>query len=733
MDVNMSGSIDAEVHQELQWGEDTDYLFHQDPLPKLTIRPKDTNARVLGRMLRQKLIYRIKLQTGREITNRANQTFNPFISDPNPPQFYAWHFTREYVRFPEGCLSNWSIQDIRDCNNALENGDFYLTDVRYPCSRPSPRSVNSLPFDASQQGLLAAKLNFKGSRAADRKRLISIAEGAFTNYIVQETGNSSFKFKTILQGNVLNQAQGLPGFRWVFPTVGVLREFPAHGFWTWSTDELLHGLHGLLTRTLTLERSDPLPDPVAPARSRAEAFDLQEQGAPSRLSDSSAVNSNCNRQSIDPKSNAASSCVAFQTEQPTRDSVENFAETAIPNVESGAGLAVPEMSSAVISDRSGEGVHGLDDLIAQLNSRAERWKADRVRLQKYELRERDLLVQNAVKDVRIKEFEVTLARIKSLGSAFGISGSGSSSDAGVSYPAVVSEIAMKDLEAFYAGQLGELRAQNEELTEIIQDQEDAVRESDQLRRRIRVLEKQLADKTLDASAAYEALNSYNRGNISNHRAHNQAMKPASFTNGSGTRTYERNSSVKDTTRKPQSEIGRCDRCGTEKQQCTDSGGPCIRCYATGKQYTFKSTDSNTHIPTTRSSPNTTAGQLDVSGTDAFAKKVATDTSCFLLAKQLQDQNTPQGPYRPRGKYPLQAAYATKPTPQFGSDSQFGWHPQVSPSKRTYETPASANDSCRGPPYWNVQNRQNGGVENGESSKSARLGSYQSPYPINDVS
>ncbi|KAK2623940.1 hypothetical protein QTJ16_006574 [Diplocarpon rosae] len=573
-------------------------------------------------------------------------------------------------------------------------------------------------------------MNFKGSRAADRNRLINIAEGAFRNYIVQETGNSSFNFKTILQGNVSNQAQGLPGFRWVFPTVGVLRKFPAHSFWNWSSDELLHGLHGLLTRTLILERSDLLLDPVAPARSLAKAFNLQEQGAPSRLSEPSAVVFNCNRQSVDLNSNSASSRVAVEIEQPTRDSLENFAELAIPDVESGTGLAVPEISSAATFDRPGDVVHGLDDLIAQLNCRAERWKADRAKLQKYELRERDLLAQNAVKDVRIKEVEVTLARIKSLGSAFSNRGSGSSSDAGAPYPAVVSESAMEDLEAFYSEQLGELRAQNEELIEIIQDQEEAVRESDQLRRRIRALEKQLADKTLDASAAYEALNSYNRGNISNHRAHNQFMKSASFTNGSGTRTCERTSSVKDTNRKPQSGIGRCYHCGTEKQQCTDSGGPCMRCYDIGKQYIFKSTDSNSHIPT---SANTTAGQLDVIETVAFAKKVGTDTSRFLLTKPLQYQNTPKVPYRPQGKYPLQAAYATKPTPQSDSDSQLGWRRQFSPSKRTGGTPASANDSCEGPPYRNVQSRQHVGVENGESRKSARVGSYQSPYPIDDVS
>ncbi|KAK6581869.1 hypothetical protein PZA11_005566 [Diplocarpon coronariae] len=721
-----------EAQEELQWGEDTDYLFHQDPLPKLATRPGDSNARVLGRLLRQKLVYRIQLQTGREISKKnSHGQPNPFVSDPAPPQFYAWKFTDDYPGFPEGFLSSWSIQSVRDCNNALENGDLYLTDVRYPCSRPSPRSSSSLPFDASQQGLLAAKLDFRESRAADRKRLIAIAEGAFTNYIVQVTGNSNFKFETVLRGNDLNQAQGLPGFRWVFPTVG-LRKFPANTFCAWSSDELLYGLHGLLTKTVILERRDPTPDPVAPAHSLPEAHNPQEsleQGAPSRHGEPSAVISDSNTQFIDLESDPASSSVAFQTEQLSRSSLENhsavYADKAILNAEPGAGLPVPEKSGAAIFDHPREGFHGLDDLIAQLNSRTEIWKADWARLQKYELRERDFLAQMADKELRIKELEGALNRLKNLGSAQSNSGSGSG--AGASYPAVESERAMKALGAFYSGQVSELRAQNEELTGIIQDQEEAVRESDQLRRRIRGLEKQLADKSSEASVAYEILNSYAHGyNSSKHGAHNQAMNPLSFTNDSGARFPGRYFSVQDANPKDQAKLVRCDRCKTEKQRCTNPGGPCICCLATGKQCTFELTDSNTKFPTTSSSHNTSTGDLDVGDAVAQAKRVAKDTARFLEASRLQNQNTPQGQYQTQGQYPPQATYTSNSTPQFGSDSQFGLHRQLFPSKRPWENSTSTNNSL-----WELhgkgQKRQNGDDGNGESNKSPRVGSYKSPY------
>tara|TARA_R110002060_G_C2113511_1_gene98277 strand:- start:946 stop:1128 length:183 start_codon:yes stop_codon:yes gene_type:complete len=57
--MNAGPGYDNGSIKEPRWGEDTDYLFYADPLPKLSEIEHESNARVLAKMLRQKLIYRI--------------------------------------------------------------------------------------------------------------------------------------------------------------------------------------------------------------------------------------------------------------------------------------------------------------------------------------------------------------------------------------------------------------------------------------------------------------------------------------------------------------------------------------------------------------------------------------------------------------------------------------------------------------------------------------------------
>ena len=47
---------------DIRWTVDTDYLFNEDVLPTLPKQSKrDSNARILGRMLKQKFIHRISM------------------------------------------------------------------------------------------------------------------------------------------------------------------------------------------------------------------------------------------------------------------------------------------------------------------------------------------------------------------------------------------------------------------------------------------------------------------------------------------------------------------------------------------------------------------------------------------------------------------------------------------------------------------------------------------------
>ncbi len=121
-----------------------------------------------------------ELQTGQELSKRTNCHPNPFVSDPDPPQFYEWRFTPEYAGFPPRGLAAWTQHQTRECNNALENGDLYLVDVRTPGPRPPPQTGRTR-LDVTSGSGLADMGEFNGNQL--RKKLVNVAEAAFTKYI----------------------------------------------------------------------------------------------------------------------------------------------------------------------------------------------------------------------------------------------------------------------------------------------------------------------------------------------------------------------------------------------------------------------------------------------------------------------------------------------------------------------------------------------------------------------
>ncbi|EKD20648.1 uncharacterized protein L3040_006372 [Drepanopeziza brunnea f. sp. 'multigermtubi'] len=691
--------IDFDTLNKLEWGEDTDHLFNQ---PGLKWDQQDHRGerarRLLAKFLEQKLIYRIETL----IDHSQKISYDGRDCLASVHDVYEWQFTRDYPGFPQDAMYDWSLKQIRECNNALENGDLSLVDAR-----PS-------------------KLWGERERE-DRKRLVDIAEAAFTQYIAGETGSSKFHFKDVLMGNIGNQAFGLPGWRWIFPDLGLLTSFPPqkNSFGAWSNDEILHALQALLTKSLKLERIHSKSDPAAEAQTLQESQRLQQ----------ALLEATRNRPmfSLDPEHRypprpefghdyddpvSPDSEMAYFTERTSPPLLKAPATKALVNSSSiNANMAVPEPASGIITAEESLGLngtpkiasaatntHGLDDLITLLSERAQKWEADRERLQNYEKRENDLVAQIAVKSTRVAELEAALKRIKDLGEPFSShSGSGSGTDNFFVRPANA-ESALDAMETFYTGQLADLNAQNEELMEVIADQEIQVKEAVSIRQRNRALEKELAEKTLEASSALKALARFatasgSANSILNGRGPNGTSKPpntgGNYPSGRPPPSQYQPFPGPPVAMLPASNAKmdpRCDRCC--KAQYTCQGKPCTRCQTDKQACTFNMEEASSVFV----SPQQSARELDIRETTALTKTFSADAAWIWRATP---DNTLPGQYPP------------KPTEY---DSQFASSQR---QERLF---------MNGPAYSLAPIRKTiDGLPGGSSGDIARQGGYKSIY------
>ncbi|PVH79068.1 hypothetical protein DL98DRAFT_516284 [Cadophora sp. DSE1049] len=615
--------------KEPRWGEDTDYIFYADPLPKLSEVEQESNARVLTKMLRQKLIYRIKLLTGREprLRSGGGHYLDPLKSDPTAPYFYEWRFTPEYPGFPLRPLGNWLLSQVKDCNMALENGDLYLVDVRNPGPRPPPK----------QKAVAAAGVPDSVSAPngiQNRKRLVGIAENAFARYIVLQTGIKSFDNRIVLSGN---GSTGLPGWRWVFPETGVLTKFPdQNNFWSWSSDEILHALHALLMKTLRLERysAEQMQEGAAHALQQGLLTATQYQDFQSPRFEAAPANNYDQPIHID----SDESGTAEKQLVAELNAVANPNPNLPPIDHVSPVLPVPSI------------VHHLDDLVAQFAARSQQWKDEWSELQESKKTIQTLRATTSQQASRIGTLEKALHEIEQLGSAY----NGASNAAKNLHPAVNLQDAMLGVEAPYNSEIAELKEQNEELQDIIKNQEQDVQNAVYLQERNQVLEQQLAEKTAEAASAYEAL---------------AALAGASSSKSGGSSAYGQTHTQQHYPAPPAPESEspqppewmasykvKCDRCRQRKQVCLNPGGPCDRCQKAGSKCTF--TLQRYH----------SAGEVP----DAVATaRQATDAASQFLQNRPESSSpyfdAPQDQYRqqkqaPKGLYspqpPLQSPYAS---------------------------------------------------------------------------
>lgn len=165
---------------------------------------------------------------------------------------------------------------------------------------------------------------------------------------------------------------------------------------------------------------------------------------------------------------------------------------------------------------------------------------------------------------------------------------------------------MKGSETFHSAEVSDLRAQNEELQEVIKYQEIQVQNSEYLRERNRMLEAQLADKTAEASSAYDALaalvggggpwTSNERQGLTNAASSSAYVRtPPNKRVGRPPRVFYPRPLLANIKLRPQTEVThskvlRCDQCKASMGICEEPGQPCTHCRTAGQMCTFNITD-----------------------------------------------------------------------------------------------------------------------------------------------
>ncbi|PMD32790.1 hypothetical protein L207DRAFT_590480 [Hyaloscypha variabilis F] len=120
---------DDEVHVEISDKREIEAAPHTNGSEPTPSKSSQKRNRVENR-LRDRLKQTIETAIGRRIHQRSSKAIDPRHSDPEQPNLYAWKFSPEYPRFPsskKGGISRWSAEQIRYCNEALDNG--HLTAV----------------------------------------------------------------------------------------------------------------------------------------------------------------------------------------------------------------------------------------------------------------------------------------------------------------------------------------------------------------------------------------------------------------------------------------------------------------------------------------------------------------------------------------------------------------------------------------------------------------------------
>lgn len=293
--------------------------------------------------------------------------------------------------------------------------------------------------------------------------------------------------------------------------------------------------------------------------------------------------------------------------------------------------------------------HHLDDLVVQLNSRSQQWRADWKELQESKSTIQSLRATTSQQASRIGTLEKALREIEQLGSTFNGTREVTNLQPPVNWqPPVSLQGAMPGTESSYVREIAELKEQNEELQEIIKNQEEDVQNAVYLQERNRLLEQQLAELTAESSSAHDTLAALAATNGT--PAYNQTTKqlypapPKPEPESSLPPDWMASYKVK------------CDQCRQKKQVCMNPGGPCQKCQKAGSKCTFtlQKYHNASEIP------------------DAVAKaRQATDAASQFLQHRPDYSspylNGPQDQYRqqkqvPRGLYspqaPLQPPYAS---------------------------------------------------------------------------
>jgi hypothetical protein len=143
----------------------------------------------------------------RDIKRRYKNVYIDVLkSDVDAPNYYEWHFSLEYPAFPPRAISNWTVNQIKECNNALESGALYVVDIKgqNPTKHKHQKQTRSAPAPPSnenerhqslfntadhQKEFIEATVELSNAEDLekdhihDRRQLVSKTEAAFTHYI----------------------------------------------------------------------------------------------------------------------------------------------------------------------------------------------------------------------------------------------------------------------------------------------------------------------------------------------------------------------------------------------------------------------------------------------------------------------------------------------------------------------------------------------------------------------